>query len=258
MKEVALNKLMIAHLPEVVGLSLRALCARLDLPVNTFKHWTSQGTIRVRDLVKVCNLFRIPFHAFLTLDGEEERYRTADTIAITEAKFRPVVFHYDHIRTCGRCCNPHLAVTEIASRMSISFNKFKKFYSEQQANNFTVDDFILLCQATGLQMSHFLDDPSWQLEDKKEQTKVVNKRAKSSRKKEETMEDPLKALLAENRKLIEQVVRLADRVEQLEKKLENVATKHDITRSVHRYDTGESEFMQTGDNGSGHARKKKD
>ena len=253
-----LNKVMISHINNVVGLSMRALCIKIGIPINTFTHWTDQGTIRVRDLVTVCNHFRIPFRAFLTYHGEEDRMKTVSSLAKSESDFHPVVFRYELIRTCGRCFKPVLPVTAIAERMGISFNKFKKFYTREEANNFTVDDFLCLCRVTNLPMSHFLDDPSWGSEDKKDRMKVVNKRAKPSRKTEETIEDPLKALLEENRKLIEQVVRLADRVEQLEKKLENVATKHDLTRSVHRYDTGQTELMQTGDNGSGNARKKKD
>lgn len=259
MEDVLLNKVMISHINNVVGLSMRALCIKIGIPINTFTHWTEQGTIRVRDLVTVCNHFRIPFRAFLTYHGEEDRMKTVSSLAKSESDFHPVVFRYELIRTCGRCFKPVLPVTDIAERMGISFNKFKKFYSREDANNFTVDDFLCLCRVTNLPMEYFLDDPSWDGQESPEKSGLVSKspektglvpeRPKKTDLDQERPKKPneVKELLEENKKLREQLSKLIDRVEQLESKLDNVATKQDITRSVHRYRDPGTEYQQTGE-----------
>ena len=258
-EEVALNRVMVSHLSEVVGISMRALTSRMGVPNNTLTHWTDQGTIRVRDLVNLCNIFCIPFRQFLTFGGGQDQFRTATTIALPRSEFSQVVFHYDRIRTCGKFCQPTMSLTSVASGMHISFNKFKKFYSEQEAKNFTVDDFLRLCEVTGLPMTHFLDDPSFPEEESNQENDAeINFESKKSLPNQdnhcpnqESLEksNNIDQLIEENRKLREQVERLLGRVDQLERKLDNVATKHDITRSVHRYGSAHSDYMQTGDDG---------
>lgn len=259
-KKVALNSVMVSHLSEVVGISMRELSSRMGMPNNTLTHWTEQGTIRVRDLVKLCNLFHIPFRAFLTFGDGQHQFRTATTIALPRSEFRQVVFHYDRIRTCGKFCQPTMALTSVASGMHISFNKFKKFYSEQEANNFTVDDFLRLCEVTGLPMEHFLDDPSWdsqglnseKVSESLEKSKELQKSPKKSGKIQENLRSSEQedVLIEENRKLREQVERLLGRVEQLEKKLDRVVTKEDLIRTTKRYSDTPLDLLQTGDSGS--------
>ena len=249
-KKVAVNSVMVSHLSEVVGISMRELSSRMGMPNNTLTHWTEQGTIRVRDLVKLCNLFRIPFRAFLTFGDGQHQFRTATTIALPRSEFSQVVFHYDRIRTCGKFCQPTMALTAVASGMHISFNKFKKFYSEQEANNFTVDDFLRLCEVTGLPMTHFLDDTSYpEEESNQENGSEIKFQSRKSISNQESLEksDHIEQLIEENRKLREQVERLLGRMEELENRLNNVATKQDITRSVHRYGGAQYELMQTGE-----------
>ena len=244
-KKVALNRVMIGHLNEVVGLSMRALCHKMDIPVNTLTNWTKQGTIRVRDLVQLCNIFHIPFREFLTFETEDDTYRTISSIAIPKEDFKRVVFRYERIRQCGRLCTPPMKMTDISDGMGISFNKLKKFYSEEEANNFTVDDFLLLCSVTRLPISYFLQDPSWMGDDgyetsyssqedhithvvKEEDSnelapsRSIGREEESSRSKEHSM---LLELLEENRKLHKLMESLSEKNQQLSEQISRMSAQ---------------------------------
>ena len=250
-QEIHVNRTMVAHIDQVVGLSMRSLCARIGIPVNTFTHWTGQGTIRITELVTICNQFRIPFREFLCFGGEQERLRTADLIALPAEEFRPVVFRYERIRNCGKQAQPPMAVTLIAERMGISYSKFKKFYSLQQANNFTLDLFLQLCEVTGLPLTHFLDDDSYG--HRSNQVLQPAKTVKVDRRvKEEAEEDSaarkLEQVLETNRRLLEQVKRMNRRIEQLEKRLEHAESLRNATTGTRRYgDDHHIDLMQAAD-----------
>lgn len=284
-KKVALNRVMIGHLNEVVGLSMRALCHKMDIPVNTLTNWTKQGTIRVRDLVQLCNIFYIPFREFLTFNTEDDAYRTISSIAVPKEDFKKVVFRYERIRQCGRLCTPPMKMTDISDGMGISFNKLKKFYSEEEANNFTVDDFLLLCNVTRLPISYFLQDPSWSGDDGYETSdssqkeyislgvkegddnelapnKSIGREEEESRSKEHSM---LLELLEENRKLhklmeslseknqqlSEQISRMSAQVEGLSDRIDKLESEQKVVSSAERKEvTSGKEETIAGDKGS--------
>lgn len=250
------NRTMITHINDVLGISMRSLCLSIDIPVNTFTHWTERGVIRIPELVRICNLYRIPFRCFLCFDGEEPRFRSANNLAVPAERFRPVVFHYERIKKCGRDCMPKMKVADITARMGICFNTFTKFYQEKDAVNFTIDYFLQLCEVTGLPMEYFLDDESYVCEIVKQP--VREEEADEDEKNNATQiapkeQEEMVALLREENELLKKQIKiLQKRMDDMEKKLSSVRKQ---VKPIHDYPSMDAERTNAAEHRSGSYRK---
>ena len=91
-KKYAFNTLLLKNLTEVLGTTSNELSKAAGIPPSTFRDWRRTGNIPIKSLINICNEFLIPIGHFIIVDGSPVVLMGRKDYMQTNGKYRTNVF----------------------------------------------------------------------------------------------------------------------------------------------------------------------